>query len=392
MAVGSGKAVFLLQTDPWRPKPVLRALREADALARAGWEVSFVSWIKDPSVSLGGSETFSVRRVLAAVPPLGTSMIGRALAYLRVSRRLREAVLADTPDLLIAHDFEVLSAAVSAGRRARIPVVYDSHEDWPALIAENSATEARLARIQERRLCKRVAHVLTVSDPIASKFRAMGKPTTVLYNARADAEVQRADRGASRARFGYAPSDFVIGFAGAIVAGRGLEVLLDAVVGLPKSVKALLVGGPEEEAHRLRQRADSMGVHDRVRIDGYRPFGEIAPYYASMDLGVILLDRRPNHERALPNKLFDYMAHGVPALVPEYPAMSAVVRESGSGIALPESDVEHVGAAIRYLMTRRSELESMGARGRNAFETRYCWERQEPAFLGIVREVTRTRA
>ena len=393
MAVGTGKAVFLLQTDPWWPKPVLRALREADALRQAGWDVSFVSWIKAASPPpSGGSEPFPVRRVAMSVPPLGTSMTARGLAYLRASRRLRDAVLSESPDLLVAHDFEVLSAAVAAGRRARIAILYDGHEDWPALIAENSTAEARIAKIQEARLCRRVAHVLTVSEPIASKFRAMGMPTTVLYNARPSAEVMRADRSASRAEFGYGPSDFVIGFAGAIVAGRGLEVLMDAVAGLPDRVKALLVGGPEEEASRLRVRAESMGIQGRVRVDGYRPFAELARYYGAMDMGVILLDRRPNHERALPNKLFDYMAHGVPILVPAYPAMRAVVDESGSGVTVAESDLEHVTAAVRDWMNRRSELESLGARGREAFETRYCWERQAPMFLGIVREVMRKHA
>ena len=382
--MGSRKAVFLLQTDPWVPKPVLRALREAESLKRADWDVSFVSWIKDASSPTGAETAFPTKRVHSPVPTLGTSFVRRALAYMRVSSRLRDAALRDSPDLIVAHDFEVLSAAVSAGRRKGVPIIYDSHEDWPELIAENSPWEAQIARVQERRLCRAVAHVLTVSDPIAAKFRERGTPTTVLYNARPSSEVVLAGRDASRSGFGYAPGDFVVGFAGAFGAGRGLDVLLEALSTLPTPVKGLLVGGPEEEARRLRARAETLGLQNRVRVYGYQSFGELSAFYASMDLGAILLDRRPNHERALPNKLFDYMAHGVPVLVPAYPAMSAVVRDSSGGTRIDSVDVEHVTTALHEWSNRRSELIALGIRGREAYLARYCWERQQATFLGII--------
>ncbi len=385
------KAVFLLQTDPYLPKPVVRALREANTLRRQGWDVVLVSWIK-------GAETpaeepprpYPVKRVAVPVPPLGTSFVRRALAYNRATNRMFRACVDEKPDLIVAHDFEVLRAAAMAKRRARKPLIYDSHEDWPSLIAENSALEARIAKAQEKRLCRRVAAVITVSEPIAEKFRKMRKSTTVLYNARASSEIHRADREGSRAALGYSSKDFVVGFAGALGQGRGLEVLLEAVASLPTSVKALVVGGPEEEAARLRQRAESAGVRDRLRLDGYRPFAELAPYYASMDLGVILLDRRPNHERALPNKLFDYMAHGVSVLVPDYPAMRAVVRNGPVGWTVQEITPTGVAEAVREVRTS-GDAGARGARGREAFLQKYSWDNQASAFQSVVDNVMSSR-
>lgn len=374
--------MFLLQTDPYVPKPSLRALREAGTLADAGWDVSFVSWIKGHDVSPAESR-FPVTRIRMPVPPLGSSFIRRAMTYIRATTAVARATTAVRPDLLVAHDLEILRAAVQAHRRTGAPILYDSHEDWPALIAENSSLEGWSAQIQERRHCRHVAQVLTVSDPIASKFRAMGKPVTVLYNARPSAEVQRAERDVSRAGFGYAPSDFVVGFAGAVVPGRGLEVLLDAIGELPRPVKALVVGGPQEGVDGLRLRVESMGLRDRVRIDGYRPFEELAPYYASMDLGVILLDRRPNHQRALPNKLFDYMAHGVPVLVPDYPVMESVVRESDSGWSVESVEREALVKILPQIQTS-DERVVRGENGRRAFLEWFSWDKQEATFSKIV--------
>lgn len=204
---------------------------------------------------------------------------------------------------------------------------------------------------------------------------------SVLYSGRPSSEVRLEGRSATRPRFGYADDDFVVGFAGAFGPGRGLEVLIDALWKLPPNVKALLVGGPEKEARRLRHLAQDLD--DRVRIDSYQPYAELSPYYAAMDLGVILLDRRPNHERALPNKLFDYMAHGVAVLVPDYPAMGGIVRSGMSGWLLPEVGVDNLTTMLRDI-SLSGEAEERGHRGRMLYETKFCWDKQEIVLYKIV--------
>src|SRR6266516_822620 len=134
-----------------------------------------------------------------------------------------------------------------------------------------------------------------------------------------------------------------------------------------------------------------MGLLDRVRIDGYRPFSKLAPYYACMDLGVILLDKRPNHQRALPNKLFDYMAHGVPLLVPEYPAMAAIVR----GVPCGWTGREITSNTLRdVILEVRSSGDALrfGSQGRDRYLHEYAWENQESRFLDLVKSVVRTAA
>jgi len=385
------KAIFFLQTDPYLPKPALRALREADALSQAGWNVVFVAWIKAEEVPTTlVPDPYPVKRVAIPVPPLGTSFLRRALAYNRAMKVLFRIGVEENPDLVVGHDLEALQAAVMTARYTQKPLIYDSHEDWPSLIAENSALESRIAKVQEMRLCRHVAHVVTVSEPIAERFRRMKKPTTVLYNARPSSEIHLADRESSRRMFGYGPDDFVLGFAGALGRGRGLHVLLESLVHLPLSFKALIVGGPEEEAEALRRRAQALDVSARVRVDGYRPFRELAPYYAAMDLGGILLEPSPNHLCALPNKLFDFMAHGVPVLVPDYPAMGPIVRRGLCGWTVPDVRWETVSAAIQEVRAS-GERGIRGRRGREMFLREYAWEHQAKDFLRIVEMLTEGR-
>ena len=328
-----------------------------------------------------------MQNVIAAVPELGSSLLGRALAYNRVTRALERTIAQANADVLIPHDLPVLRAAVHLKRTQGVPVLFDCHENWPVLVAENSRIEAVLTDWQERSLGRYVDHLLIPCEPVARKFRARGIPTTVILNSRPAMEVRRADRSESRRQLGYIESDFVLGYAGALAPGRGLELLLDAVSTLDPSVKLLIIGGPEQYRDNLRRRATDLGIQDRARLVGYQPFGALSHFYASMDMGAILLDRRPNHLTALPNKLFDYLAHGVPVLVPDYPAMASVVQESGAGTTLQDVDATAIREAIIELRDRRSDLRAMGERGRQAFLERFSWDKQEQVFLGVLKGI-----
>lgn len=98
---------------------------------------------------------------------------------------------------------------------------------------------------------------------------------------------------------------------------------------------------------------------------------------------MILLDRRPNHEHALPNKLFDYLAHGVPILVPDYPAMSPIVRNGPVGWTVEEVNPRTVAETLMEVLASE-DAKTRGARGRDAFLREYAWDRRERTFLSIV--------
>ncbi len=349
-----------------RDIPNLRAEREIRTLTQAGFDTARISF---------ATPRFS---------PIG-NLARRAVEFEGHVRQVANAISKSGPDLIIAHDLEALPSAVRTGMKT----IYDSHDDWPAVYADNSRLESWIAAVFERWLVGRVAHVVTPCEPLTHKFREMGVPATTLYNARPSGEVVRAAPREARASFGYTHEDFVVGWAAKFQPGDGSGVLLESLERVPTRVKALIAGGPADGAETVRKEARDRGIGDRMNVLGYVPYEKMGPVYAAMDAGVILLDRRKNFYNALPNRLFDYMAHGVPVLVPAYPTMTEVVRNASCGVTVEESDVEHVSSAIRDLMARRSETASLGARGRAAFESVYCWERQETAFLHIVEDVAR---
>jgi glycosyltransferase involved in cell wall biosynthesis len=377
------KVAFLIPPGDPEEKPNLRALREADALKQAGHEVemqnlSMLHWA-----------------YMSTIPPMG-KFFKRIRHHNQSSRALALWAVTGKPDLIICHDVYTLTAGARAARKLGVPLLYDSHEDFPALIGENSRVESILANIIERRAP--IAHVFAPCEPIAARFRRRGIPATVLYNARASKDVVKFGREFARAKFGFAEDDFVVGYVGALEqltkGGMGL-LFLAALKAFPDNVKALIVGGPDDVSERLRVAVADLGLSRRVTVLPQTPFGELPEVYAALDVGLILLDARPNYMVSLPNKLFDYMAFGVPVIAPDYPEMADIIDAEGCGVLLngwadPEVQYAVLKGVLSVAQERRTSLYEMGQRGRAAFVERYAWEHHwSGEFVRICEEAVR---
>ncbi|HYY49066.1 MAG TPA: glycosyltransferase family 4 protein [Thermoplasmata archaeon] len=387
------RATFLLHTDMFRPSPIFRAVKEASALAHLGVLSTAVCWIKG-TLDLPPSETIdgvTVKRYVFQPSPQSLFHLVRRYRELRrVTRDLAALVAATHPDVIVAHDLEVLSAGVRAGA-GRVPVVYDAHEDWPAMVGETSPIEGVFSSILERRLSRQVAAVVTPSELIAEKFRAWGARAETLHNAPYEAEVEplptAADVAQIREGLGVAGA-FVLGYVGTLAPKRGLELAVEALAGLPHDVRFVVVGGPATEAERIRGLAQRAGVGDRVSLVGRVPRRDVSRYTAAFDLALVLPPPASrNYLTTLPNKAYDCMAVGVPILASDLPALRRlIVDEARAGIVVAP-EVRAVREAIMDLRGNPGLLKELGRNGLRAFRETYAWEKQEPRFLALLRDI-----
>jgi glycosyltransferase involved in cell wall biosynthesis len=383
------KACFILQSDMFRPLPGLRAIKEARKLRSDGWQVSAVCWIRDPSLKYPEKETIEgidVHRLFHSIASMGgiRGLAKRARTYLYVNKKLAKMVADTSPDLIVAHDLEVLRAGVLAKKRVRCSLIYDSHEDYPAMVSENSRMEAFIFSMIERRLLKKVDHVFTVGEHIAKKFLKYGSTCEVLYNAQtidAISKYNPVNAKEIRRQLGYSDDDFVIGFVGRIRTLTGLEQLISSLTRTKDSVKLLVVGdGPlEDECKRLAK--ESNILDSRVRFIGRVPYEQVLDYHGVVDAGAILLQPTPNHLGAMPNKLFDFMGVGTPLLVSDFPGMRGVVSDARCGICVDPTKPEEIAKAIGRLTENIKTGKGYGPNGKSAFMQKYAWDNSERLFM-----------
>jgi glycosyltransferase involved in cell wall biosynthesis len=99
-------------------------------------------------------------------------------------------------------------------------------------------------------------------------------------------------------------------------------------------------------------------VHFRPPV----PLDSLLSYTAQANVGVSLLEATcENHRLALPNKLFEYMAAGVPVVVSALPELERFLSEHPIGCAVDPGNPSAVAQALhRVLIANRRAGKSPG--------------------------------
>jgi glycosyltransferase involved in cell wall biosynthesis len=380
------RIAMLLLHDMLTPSPDIRVQKEADTLARAGHEVAVFCW--DRAGTNPKEEAHRGFRVVRVGPPAGAGQLPLAkkvAVFRKVSRDLVDATVRFAPQAVHAHDFDTLPAGAKVKARLRVPLVYDSHEDWPELEAMHSRMVARATAVAERRLLKRVDHVITIGDKLANKFRRAGHDPLVLFNAPRAAEFPLPARDLSlRKRLGFRDEEFVIVISGSVFKDRGDDVLQDAMRGLgPAGARLLTVGGSEKDLALLKEGASRRGISSWCVFTGHVPAARVPAHLSVADAGVLPFKRTKLMEVALGNKAFEFLAAGLPVLASDLGELRETLGPTGAiGFAEP-GDADSLGDALRVLMSDPARRMSMGQSARAAFEKLFAWEHQEAGLVEL---------
>jgi len=93
-------------------------------------------------------------------------------------------------------------------------------------------------------------------------------------------------------------------------------------------------------------------------------------------IGISATLRLPNHINALPTKLFEYMAAGLPIVSSDLPNSIHFAEDTGAVLLCRPEEPETFVAAIESLLDNREYAYQLGQRGQRAFRERLCWESQ----------------
>ncbi len=95
-----------------------------------------------------------------------------------------------------------------------------------------------------------------------------------------------------------------------------------------------------------------------------------------------------NHLLAMPTKVFEYMAAGVPVLAMSLPGVQEILERTGAGLVFGAVEATEIARGDSEAMRGdREGLQRMGERGRKAVREEYSWERSAQALLGLYRDL-----
>lgn len=272
-----------------------------------------------------------------------------------------------------ASDLYTLPALSSAARRTGAATVFDSRELYPDTPAVAHRPLVRAVwRAVERLYVPRATAVLTVADALADTLAlryGIARPL-VLHNAAPAHDGPPEDL---RARAGLPPTAKVVLHTGALRDGRGLLDLVSAMALVQARVPAaalVLLGADGGMETALRARAGTLGV--RLAVVPPVPPAEVPAFAAAADVAAVTLEPTClNLRLALPNKLFEALAGGVPLVVTDTPGLRGVVEAHGVGLVVPPGDVPALADALARVMedgALRARLAAQIPAARRAYD------------------------
>lgn len=324
---------------------------------------------------------------LAGLPVLGEGALIRATA-----RRIAEVATIEQPDILHAHS-PVLNAlaALWAGRRLGLPVVYEVRAFWEdAAVSHGTCTEAslryRASRALETWALRRSDAVVAICEGLRRDILARGVPTERVAVVGNGIDVEEFPFGAEadpdlRAALGL-DGKIVLGFLGSFYAYEGLDLLLSAlpaVLQANPSVAALLVGGGQVEA-ALREEARDLGIEQAVRFVGRVPHASVQRYYDLVD--IFVYPRHPMRltETVTPLKPLEAMAQGGIVLASDVGGHRELVRHGETGYLFPAGRADALAAAVLRLIADRRDWPRVIRQGRLYAERERSWTATTAAY------------
>ncbi len=311
----------------------------------------------------------------------------------RWSRLIRSAVRESSAELIIVRDLPLCPTAIAAARAFGIPVALDMAENYPALMRDRRlgsrnavvdffARNPKLTEMVEHYCVAHVDWTFTVVEESSARLIADGaKPEkmSVVSNTPPRA---RAERGGRDGR--SSPGTVTVAYLGLLEVARGIGELIDAV-GLLREAhggafRAIVIGGGRD-AELFRARARAAGLLDTsITFLGLLPHADALAAIAAADIGVIPHHATELWNSTIPNKLFDYMAAGLPVISSDTFPCVRIIRETKCGEIFHSGDARSMADAIA-MASAPSELTRMAAAGRRAVLERYNWERDTATLL-----------
>jgi glycosyltransferase involved in cell wall biosynthesis len=145
--------------------------------------------------------------------------------------------------------------------------------------------------------------------------------------------------------------------------------------------------GDSSFRQRVLDDVKNRGLGDVYRLLPSVKAHELASYLNMATVAVAVDLRVPRRIRAVPVKLFEYMAAGLPIVASDLPSQTEVVGGNNAGILAKPEDPETFARAVLKLVEDRELAWQLGENGRKAFLGRYCWESQQELLDNYYRSI-----
>ena len=343
-------------------------VKECSGLAANGYDVTLIACGNTGFTDVSNG----VKRISLNIPVKNR--------WQRISKRgkaiYHTAVKIDA-ELYHFHDPELLPVGRRLKKNGK-KVIYDAHEDLPKGILAKGWVPIYLRKILsffaksvENFYVRHLDGVVTVNNPIRDRFLTVNKKVIICSNFASLREFSDVpDWGNGRNKICY---------IGGISKIRGIIQVLQAI---EKSDIELELAG-NISSPKLEQELKKMVGWGKVNYHGVVSRSDLKNIFNSSLAGLVIFLPLQHNRDASPNKIFEYMAAGLPVIASNTPFAEQIILPSRSGICVNPLNPDEIAQAIKFLISNPEKAKEYGRNARIAFEEKYNWEIEEKKLLGL---------
>jgi glycosyltransferase involved in cell wall biosynthesis len=362
--------------DPFLLPPTLNA---AHVLAGRGWQVDLfgLKWRSGPRLEEPQREGVHVR-VFGEVG-MGAEY---PFKYAQFSAWVCGHALAARYPWVIAYDLMAAPLGRWMARLAGGRFIFDSHD---TSLVDGLSDLQRWLRCREREMAAaRVADAVVFPQvERARRYAAaarLPREPYVVFNCPPDDWCDNLLHPDPRVVAFKRRYPRLVVYQGGLNSDRGVGALIDSLPFWPAESGLVLVGDTTtREVPALRRRAEELRVGERILWTGTVRYRALPAITREANLGVLITPGTNFNLRFLAgasNKIFEYMACGLPVLAPDTPGFAELVAEPGHGLICRDASPRPLALQITQFLDGGADIEAMRRRNVEAFRSHFNYAHQ----------------
>lgn len=311
---------------------------------------------------------------------------GRVKRFLLGSIKAYSAVKKIKPKVVHFHDPELMLVTWLL-TFSGCTVIYDVHENVPEDIKDKywlpmpiRGGVAWIYEIIEKFCISRYRNIVAATPDIFSRYPV--EKAVLVQNLPRLEEFPIGKRERNGSVIPY------VCYLGAITRIRGIDNVVHAmpVLNENRHVVSLRIGGFFQQPEHFESLNNEPGWK-YVNFVGVIDRSEIYNFLSEALCGVVCFLPAHNHLNAQPNKLFEYMAAGIPVIASDFPLWRKLINQYDCGLLVDPESPESIAEAIKYLLDNDDRRQQMGKNGEMAVRNYLNWQVESDKLVNVYKEI-----
>lgn len=354
------------------PAYVVRVTASGELASRESWVLSVYKRVRT-RVAMNGLLMRTLKRVA------WTWAVDPETFY----DKLMWATAARLPaDVYVAHDLPMLPLAARLAAEKRATLVYDSHELYSE--QEFSVTERRRWQEVEGKYIARCDAVITINPSIAGELERRYDVSKVHVISNAERRDSfPAGKRCFHEKFHLSADSKVLLMQGGLTAGRHLDVLVAAMRYVTNPAVILVVMGEGALLRSLEGIVRTHRLSERVFFHDAVPQSMLIATSAGADAGIVPYQATClNNLYCSPNKLYEFIAAGIPVLASDLPELRRIVAGGDIGVVADLRSEKAMAQAIDDFFADADRF-ALWRKNAAAIRSRISWEVESERLVAL---------